>query len=101
MAHRRVKQIYPVIQKSSHTIGIARYEQRQRILRQIRIHAPVLPPSGNQKPKKTPKSWLEFQDEEHLPPGSPNDHHIMSHEVRHALYLPDWLSDNEDDPALK
>ncbi|KAG6812796.1 hypothetical protein H0H92_000428 [Tricholoma furcatifolium] len=105
LAHRRVKRIFPVIQKSQFTLGIAKYEQRQRILQ--RIHEKSHTFATGQKRKRldnhdagnTP--WLQFEDMEDLPEGSPDQHHIISSDVRHGLFIPDWLSENEDDPSLK
>ncbi|KAG6827318.1 hypothetical protein H0H92_012339 [Tricholoma furcatifolium] len=104
LAHRRVKRIFPVIQKSRFTLGIAKYEQRQRILQ--KIHEKSLAFTTHQKRKRVTRDtgdtpWLQFEDVEDLPEGSPEQHHIISSDVRHGLFLPDWLGANEDDPALK
>ncbi|KAG6825293.1 hypothetical protein H0H92_004131, partial [Tricholoma furcatifolium] len=103
LAHRCVKHIFPVIQKSRFTLGIAKYEQRQRILQ--KIHEKALTFTAGQKRKRDSDNtantpWLHFEDCEDLPEDSPDQHHIISTDVRHGLFIPDWLAENEDDPAL-
>ncbi|KAG6906099.1 hypothetical protein DXG01_015940 [Tephrocybe rancida] len=101
LAHRRVKHIFPVIQKSSYTLSIAKYEQRQRILRRMHENAPKAATKGKRKHQKDIETpWLQFEDEENLPVGSPDQHHVIAHDVRHGLHLSSWLGDS-DDPALE
>ncbi|KAG6894210.1 hypothetical protein C0992_007060 [Termitomyces sp. T32_za158] len=66
LAHQRVKRMFPVVQKSTFALGIAKYEQQQRILNKMHDHAPKsskpqkckLGKSG--KPPEVP--WIQFED---------------------------------------
>ncbi|KAG6824136.1 hypothetical protein H0H92_007879 [Tricholoma furcatifolium] len=105
LAHRRVKRIFPVIQKSRFMLGIAKYKQRQYILQKIHDNSLAFATSG-QKRKRAARDmvdtpWLQFEDVEDLPGGTPEQHHIISSDVHHGLFITDWLSNNENDPALK
>ncbi|KAG6859449.1 hypothetical protein C0991_000682 [Blastosporella zonata] len=102
LAHRRVKRIFPVIQKSQFTLGIAKYEQRQRILQKMHQRAPK---SSRKRRRSTVNTvdtpWLQFDDVEELPEGSPDQHHIIAMDVRHGITISEWLSEYKDDPAIK
>ncbi|KAG6859920.1 hypothetical protein C0995_001923 [Termitomyces sp. Mi166 len=105
LAHQQVKQMFPVVHKSTFTLGIAKYEQWQQILNRMHTHASKSSKLQRLKLGKSGKSpevpWLQFENDKKLPPGSPHDHHAMSHEVQHGLVLSDWLKENEEDPVLK
>ena len=43
----------------------------------------------------------EREDDEALPHVRPQEHHYISSSVRHKIRLSTWLSEQQDDPALK
>ncbi|KAG2112868.1 hypothetical protein DEU56DRAFT_749217, partial [Suillus clintonianus] len=110
LEHRRVKRFYPRVSKSRFTSGIAKQQQRERILFRMAERIPVdksrkrksmaLGSREVMKADAANMPSLRFEDSEQLPYTDPRAHYHISSGVRHYLRLSQWLGKNESDPAF-
>ena len=103
LEHRTVKGFYPRTSKNKFQKQIANHQQRQRILRKIRLRTQSLL-KGKQSASelKRPRyktAALDFEDEDPLPYTSPTAHHHISETTRHAKNITAWLTEHQGDPA--
>ncbi|EKM78993.1 hypothetical protein AGABI1DRAFT_75575 [Agaricus bisporus var. burnettii JB137-S8] len=91
--HKGVKKLFPRTQKKQYTKGIAKQHSRERLLHLM----------SRNDPRKAQKKTVNLMNSENLPPASPYEQHQMSIEARsdNALNVRQWLSENEEDPAIK
>jgi hypothetical protein len=109
LEHRRVKRFYTSVHKGQFVRGITKQQRREQILDRMCQVAPTI--LGNQAHRKRkygeerqPSSHhprIPFQNDEPLPPSSPDRHHEMSKNTRHKVDLRCWIGDLSDDPALE
>lgn len=93
LEHRRVKRLYGRTNKNNYEEQIAKQEQRQRILREVRRRLNIMdtdPTSAASvgKPKKSQMKSLEA-------------HHYISHSGRTSITIGKYLTKNKADPAFK
>jgi hypothetical protein len=100
LEHRRVKKFFSRTNKKQYQRQIAKHEQRERRLRQIRTgNQPTLNRSASSAPDSAPV--LAFHESDPLPFTDPAVHYHMSQSQRHYIDVTSWLADNKQDPALK
>jgi len=109
--HCRVKHQYQWVHKGRFTHGIANQQNRERQLAQMGEAAPKNSMTSSQTRKdKHLDNLRQDQDRSDPPeddeldgllPIQPQEHHFISPSVRHKVRLSTWLSENQEDPALK
>jgi len=97
LEHHWVKQFYPHVQKNQYIQGIAKQQHRERVLHQMLGNGPR-PTLQKKRKYRLKRAVVEYEP---LSPGSPDQHHQISADVRNKIDVSRWLGDNLDDPALK
>ncbi|KIJ06917.1 hypothetical protein PAXINDRAFT_19881 [Paxillus involutus ATCC 200175] len=117
LEHRRVKRFYARMNKIKFTRGIAKQQQRERLLRQLREtkqqqEAEAITAQQGMSSREPGHSeteagaeesnspFLHFVDQEQLPHCSPNAHYQVSLSQKHYWDISSWLRKNRDDPAV-
>ncbi|TCD63562.1 hypothetical protein EIP91_005233 [Steccherinum ochraceum] len=100
LEHRRVKRWYARTNKHGFVQQIAKHQRRAQILEKIRRRNGAKP---TQIPKRRQRRSpaLSFTDSEPLPYTSPDMRYHMSSEVRYAVNITAFLTENREDPAVK
>jgi hypothetical protein len=104
LEHRRVKRFYQRVHKGKFTRGIAKQQQRERVIAKMKELAPQASRKGTQKRRDDAQGWgdsISSPDDETLRDIRPQQHHHISADVRYKVQLSTWLDDKQDDPALK
>jgi len=100
LEHRRVKKFFSRTNKKQYQRQIAKHEQRERRLHQMRMgNQPTLNPSVSSTASSAPA--LAPHDLDPLPFTDPAVHYHMSQSQRNYIDITSWLADNKQDPALK
>ncbi|KAK2467956.1 hypothetical protein APHAL10511_000251 [Amanita phalloides] len=97
--HQRVKRHYKRASKCNFTHGIAKQNQRERMLRKIRERQMMREVANDNIESQNPS--LPPDDDEPLPFTAPEVHHHMSLDTKHKVNLTVWLRRNRHDVALK
>ncbi|KAJ8691002.1 hypothetical protein PTI98_010618 [Pleurotus ostreatus] len=94
LEHRRVKRLYSRTNKNNYQEQIARQEQRQRILREVRRRLDTM---DTDSASTTPAEKLEKKSL----PKLLNAHYYISQSGWTSLTIGEYLTKNQDDPAFK
>ncbi|KIJ07352.1 hypothetical protein PAXINDRAFT_121100, partial [Paxillus involutus ATCC 200175] len=111
LEHRRVKRFYARSGKNNFTRGIAKQQQRERLLHKLReqnrLRAATelaslregIPATDLNEEDLRPT--VAFSEAETLPPCRPETHYQISVSRRHHWDISSWLHKNRADPAVK
>ncbi|KIK18470.1 hypothetical protein PISMIDRAFT_109369, partial [Pisolithus microcarpus 441] len=107
LEHRRVKRFYTWTNKISFTHAIAKHQQRERLLHQIReqnhtVGQAIARNAAQESARDTVPNnpSLHFVDQEPLPNCPPELHYQISQGKKYRWDLSAWLSHNKNDLAL-
>lgn len=107
LEHRRVKRFYTWTNKISFTHAIAKHQQRERLLHQIReqnrtVGQAIAGNAAQESARDTVPNnpSLHFVDQEPLPNCPPELHYQISQGKKYRWDLSAWLSHNKNDLAL-
>ena len=96
--HRHVKSHFKCVRKGKHALGIGQRIRRQRLMYRIKERNRKRQQLANNRDNLP---TVPFEEDELLPPTSPNQHYHISNNTRQKFQLSLWLRQNKDDPAIE
>jgi hypothetical protein len=79
-------------------VGIGRQVRRERLIHRLRERNKRRLEEVARTPEDLPT--VSVEEQETLPPTPPTNHHHISNDIRQKVVIPQWLSNNKEDPAV-
>ena len=102
LEHRRGKRFFKRVRKGKHVLGIGIQVRRERLIYRLQErNKQRQQAASNISTTNEDLLTVSFEEQEHLPPTLPTEHHHISNDTRQKIQLAQWLNNYRDDPAIQ